>query len=669
MPATPIDFQDSRDSASVILDTRRTRPRFFDGKFLTAADLTQEQSYLLTRQADLGRTLGFGVAEGLRVTLATRSASDLPHPAASVTITRGHGLTPAGDLVLLPRDLTVDLDNVATLQRLSAAFGLTRAPQQPFQNLSGLFVLGLRAVEFTANPTPAYPPSVDGNGALRDGEVIEATALVLVPYDSDASRRDARSARARAAREIFLEQKSPPLPAGVLPLAMLWLRHGQLSWVDEWLVRREAGDDDRFGFGFAPRALSEAHFFHYQEMLREAPSAGAGQLVAQSFVEILPPAGPLPASILNPADFTQAFFPPEARVELALVPEDELAALMEDGIDLPPIDLSLKPGDQDALAILILAPVKRSAYGEVLGQLKTTIPEVRHESPRLRGQSKPVDDLRRLNADFKRRDQPALTPEPVPGNFADPAWREVLTKTTTFWFIRRRNLPDGQGLAGTPLRATTPAEPTDVERPTPNGVVVGRASTRRDAPTPRTDGSEPEANLAKVLESEGLWGRFAFLRAISDAPTHAALVQLLGNSIVLNSPLLQQAIVAALEHELPSMAASPEENFARIQEHAGSKALTPAMVATVGEKLAHTDVVQGLELAARDHPKLLSDPKLRQVLGRTNRLGELAQLGRQYRDRADFAKLMETIEKHAAAAGGVRPISDAIDRFLKKVNA
>ncbi|MHB1307937.1 MAG: hypothetical protein ACYC23_12750, partial [Limisphaerales bacterium] len=474
---------------------------------------------------------------------------------------------------------------------------------------------------------------------------------------------------ARAAREIFLEQKSPPLPAGVLPLAMLWLRHGQLSWVDEWLVRREAGDDDRFGFGFAPRALSEAHFFHYQEMLREAPSAGAGQLVAQSFVEILPPAGPLPASILNPADFTQAFFPPEARVELALVPEDELAALMEDGIDLPPIDLSLKPGDQDALAILILAPVKRSAYGEVLGQLKTTIPEVRHESPRLRGQSKPVDDLRRLNADFKRRDQPALTPEPVPGNFADPAWREVLTKTTTFWFIRRRNLPDGQGLAGTPLRATTPAEPTDVERPTPNGVVVGRASTRRDAPTPRTDGSEPEANLAKVLESEGLWGRFAFLRAISDAPTHAALVQLLGNSIVLNSPLLQQAIVAALEHELPSMAASPEENFARIQEHAGSKALTPAMVATVGEKLAHTDVVRGLELAARDHPKLLSDPKLRQVLGRTNRLGELAQLGRQYRDRADFAKLMETIEKHAAAAGGVRPISDAIDRFLKKVNA
>ena len=82
MPAAPINLTAEKESSSVILDTRRTRPRFFDGKFLTAADLTQEQSYLLTRQADLGRTLGFGVVDGLRVTRALRSASDLPNPAA-----------------------------------------------------------------------------------------------------------------------------------------------------------------------------------------------------------------------------------------------------------------------------------------------------------------------------------------------------------------------------------------------------------------------------------------------------------------------------------------------------------------------------------------------------------------------------------------------------------
>ena len=219
MPDT-IDLTVETESSSVVLDTRRTRPRFFDGKFLTAADLVQEQSYLLQRQADLGRTLGFGIVNGLRVTKATVSASGLPNPAASVKITAGHGLAPSGDLVFLPSDLTVDLPKVDQMLRLNAAFGLSRAAQQPFQNLSGLFVLGLRAVEFTANPTPAYPPSVDGNSALRDGEVIEATALVIVPYESDASRKNAKSARSRAAREIFLEQKTPALPAGVLPLAI-----------------------------------------------------------------------------------------------------------------------------------------------------------------------------------------------------------------------------------------------------------------------------------------------------------------------------------------------------------------------------------------------------------------------------------------------------------------
>ena len=39
-------------------------------------------------------------------------------------------------------------------------------------------------------------------------------------------------------------------------------------------MRREAGDDDRFGFGFAPRALAEAHFFHYRERLAGLPATG-----------------------------------------------------------------------------------------------------------------------------------------------------------------------------------------------------------------------------------------------------------------------------------------------------------------------------------------------------------------------------------------------------------
>lgn len=672
MPAESIDLTEEKASASVILDTRRTRPRFFDGKFLTAADLTQEQSYLLTRQADLGRTLGFGVVTGLRVQRATVSASDLPNPAASVKITRGHGLTPAGDFVFLPKDLTVDLDNVALMQRLSAAFGLTREPQPAFQNLRGLYVLGLRAVEYTANPTPAYPPSVDGNSALRDGEVIEATALTLVPYDSDASRQGAHTARSRAAREIFLEQKIAPLPAGVLPLALLYLRNGALEWADEWLVRREAGDDDRFGFGFAPRALAEAHFYHYQAMLELAPTSADGQLTAQSFLEIAPAAGPLPANVLNSADFTQAYFPPEARVELALVPEDELAALMEDAIDLPPIDFSLKPEDQDALAILVLAPIKRSDYGNVLQTLtRTPQPALRNPAPPLLGQQKPIQALLKLNATFelKRRIAGATsgsteTADTTTADFIDPAWRDALKKAGPLWYLRRRNFPDGKGLAGTPLPARSSSGPARTPTERPRGVVLPIS----EGDFPPATRSDTEARLGKLLVAEGLWGRFAFLRAISDAPTHAALTRLLSNSLVLKNPILQQAVLTAIERKLPAISESPEENFEQIQKDAGLKVLTPDIVAEVGKQFLRTDVMRGLEIAARDHPKLLGEKRLRHVLGRTNHIGTLAQIGLEHAKHEDFEKLMETVEKHAAT-GRAQSVSDAIERFLKKVNA
>ena len=667
--ATELDLTSAKESSSVILDTRRTRPRFFDGKFLTAADLMQEQSYLLTRQADIARTLGFGVVEGLHVSKSDRSASELPNPAASVKISLGHGLTPAGEIVFLPQDLVIDLDNVAQMQRLNAAFGLSRDPQQPFQNLSGLFVIGLRTVEFTANPTPAYPPSVDGNSALRDGEIIEATAFTLVPYESEASLKNPNAARVRAAREIFLDQKPPQIPAGVLPLALLYVRNGQLAWVDEWLVRREAGDDDRFGFGFAPRALSEAHFYHYQEVLKTRPTANDGQLAAKNFVEILPPCGPLPTSALSQTDFTQAYFPAEARVELALVPEDEISALMEDAIDLPPIDLSLKPEDQDALAILVVAPVPRADYGNTLATLlRVPQPVLRNLTPPLLSQQKPITALLKLNAAFElRKDMntggtPVITPAPAP-NFVDPAWREVLKKTTALWYVRRRNLPAGKGLAGTPLPATTTdRDATPIVESIRDRIIVSDTTIFTRVTT-----SDSETKLAKALEAEGLWGRFAFLRAISDAPTHAALVKLLTNATILRSPVLQQAVFTAIEKQLPAISESPEENFEQIQKESAIKVLTPDIIAKTEKLLARTDILRGLERAFENSPKLLTDKRSRAVLGRTNRLAELAQIGLKRTDDPEFKKLMAVLDKNAPT-GRAQAITDAVDKFLKKTN-
>ena len=60
--------------ALVAVDGRRARSHYFDGRFLAARDLEREQSYLLTRQADLALARGAGVVRGpFRTTPRTES--------------------------------------------------------------------------------------------------------------------------------------------------------------------------------------------------------------------------------------------------------------------------------------------------------------------------------------------------------------------------------------------------------------------------------------------------------------------------------------------------------------------------------------------------------------------------------------------------------------------
>lgn len=469
--STRLPLTEAEARQGVVPDSRRTRPLFFDGKFLTADDLNREQAYLLTRQADLARSLGFGVVSGLRVTRenpAGGAASNATH----LWISAGLGLTPAGETVQLLTHREVNLADVPRLESLNAAFGLARRPQAPYFNLTGLFIVGLRAVEFTANPTPVFPPNLQGQQAVQDGEIIEATAVTLVPYDSPNGMTDPTSARSRAAREIFLDQRPPRLPSGVLPLAMVFLRSGLPEWIDEGLVRREAGDDDRFGFGFAPRSLAEAHFRHYQERLDELPApAQPGSLAAADFLELLPPGGPLPPGAINFTDFSQAFFPADARVELTLVPEDELAGLIDESLDQPAIDLKARPEDSDALAILVLAPVPRARYRQAVGSLASLTKALRSAMPSLLGQQRPQEALKRLQEAVATKAGKSPAASGNAASLVNAAWQAAVGSSPQLWYVRRRNLPYATDLAGQPLPTST--QPAFLVGPADTTVPVG----------------------------------------------------------------------------------------------------------------------------------------------------------------------------------------------------
>ena len=334
----PEDVEALRATGALVDDVRRERPRYFDGRFLAARDLIRDQQYFLTREADLGQASGGGVVVGLEVT---------PGAAADeLVLSPGHGLTPAGELTLLPNALSVRLADIPLAEQLSARFSLSRLPQPPLRNRTGLFVLALRPVEFTANPIGAYPTSITGPRTVEDGDVIEATAVVLVPWTDDDATDALDARRGRAARAIFVENRPSGVSANVLPLAMVALQNNVVAWLDVPMVRRELGADraDRPGLGTSARALALAHLLQYRQHLDDElrSNDGRGFPAAPRF-GALPPAGPMPPAMIATSDFTQSYFPAEIDTELAPIPDDELPALVEEALALPAIDLTVAP--------------------------------------------------------------------------------------------------------------------------------------------------------------------------------------------------------------------------------------------------------------------------------------------------------------------------------------
>jgi hypothetical protein len=209
---TPDQVTAAQSSGSLVIDSERTRPYWFDGRFLAARDLQREQDYFLQRQADLGQAAGFGVIHGLWVD--TPPANDPGSDADVLIIRSGLGVTPAGELVLMPSDLTVHLSDLPDEQNLDVQFNLSATPNTPLRTRSGLYVLALRPVEFTANPIASYPTSIQGTRTTHDGDIVEATAISLVPYPSPiswtrSSSQDASLLRAALAANIS-ERKSQP---------------------------------------------------------------------------------------------------------------------------------------------------------------------------------------------------------------------------------------------------------------------------------------------------------------------------------------------------------------------------------------------------------------------------------------------------------------------------
>lgn len=425
------ELQKHKEQGTIIIDDRRRRPLWFDGRFLEAGALKAEQNYFLARQSDYGRVSGFGVISGLEVRTHNEKAR-------TVIIEAGHGLTPSGSQVVLPEDLSLDLANVAEWQQLNVSFGISAIPKAPPFNRTGLYILALRPVEYTGNPIASYPTHVDAKRSLHDGSVIEATAATLIPYPDPGAASELKRRRSHVAREIFFEQSQKGQPEAVLPLAVLALDHGIIRWLDVFMVRREIAQHEQRvrGLDISPRPLRLAHLRQYSQQLSELQQElGQGaRFIASEHFSVLPPAGPLPAGAVKADDFSHSFFPAEMDVELSLVPEDELPVLVEDSLLLPPLDLEQSGEALESTSVLVVMPVKRHRFRSLSLSLPTLTRELPAAQPGRIGARKPITALDQLLA---RRVARRASPEDIS---ADSLWRTELSKQSRLWFLRRRNL-------------------------------------------------------------------------------------------------------------------------------------------------------------------------------------------------------------------------------------
>jgi hypothetical protein len=448
-------------AASPVIAGSRTRPLWFDGRFLAAQDVEREQFFFLRRQAELGRAGGFGVIHGLMV---DRGAQPGQTPeSGTIVIHAGVGVTPGGSLVMLRTDLTIHLSDLPDEQNLNEKFGLDATPQQPARTRTGVYVIGLRPAQFTANPVSSYPANLQDARVTRDGDVIEATAVTLIPYPNPVNQYDAGLQQAALARQIFVGGAAGAASDSVLPLAMAGIDRDEIQWIDCYLARRDNGPQyEGVTLGLADTTVQQAFLLQYDAMLRSIVAAHpTAAFQAIDYFQALPPAGRFPLACINASNFTQTFFPQQMNVQLSAIPADELPAVLEDSLSLAPIDLTLVANYYSNLSVHALVPIPRASFASQQSSLPPT-----PLSPLLPAAAATRQPIRLLQLLPKLPPLPTTTPPPATTP-PPTGWPTTLAGQTYGFYALRRNQPvfvDFSTVFAGPT-TTTPA-PTTTPPPT-----------------------------------------------------------------------------------------------------------------------------------------------------------------------------------------------------------
>ena len=344
---------------------------FFNGRLLSARDLTLEQSAYREADRRLGKAIGDGVAYGLDVAKPTNFKKESP----SVTVEAGLAINRLGQTLMLQAPTDVALVRSSTSSGASTGF----SECLPLQ--TGAYVAGAGVYLLTIAPaqtsegravTSATNPATT---TCNTDTVVSAVQFRLVQIDSKLSQQelqDTNHLRNLIAYKCFgvtdisafianpfgpeikkwglLDDLRPNLLTDCeVPLAVLfWTDEAGINFIDLWSVRRRItrprtatkwitlNSDRRC-------AEAEAMFFQFQDQLQDlrTQNFNLATLDARNHFGFLPPIGFVPVGTTPmPAFDYKAFFQNKIHREPVFIEGAQIDSLMKEALSYPPVDLS-----------------------------------------------------------------------------------------------------------------------------------------------------------------------------------------------------------------------------------------------------------------------------------------------------------------------------------------
>ena len=377
-----------------ILDGGIRSINFFNGRLLSARDLTREQTANREAERRLGQAIGEGIAYGLEVSNSSASTQQAP----VVTVEAGLAINRIGQTLML----TAKTD-VALVRRAAPGPGNTEPFSECAPLQSGTYIAGAGVYLLTIAPAQgtegrAATHSLESaNASCNTDTTVNAVQFRLVQLDQQISATemlDQNKLRNLIAYKCFGVDSTRQFPVnpfttnlekyGLLdnlrptwltecevPLAILyWTLVDGIKFIDLWSVRRRLARrlaDKTWSFLTSERNTpeGEAMYLQFQSQLKDLAASGVStsQLKAKDHFKYLPAAGLLPIGGASGFNYTNFFNEITIRQPI-FIEGAQLRSLFQEAFEYPPVDTGSE-------LVFYLYVVRENAQSSLAGALST----------------------------------------------------------------------------------------------------------------------------------------------------------------------------------------------------------------------------------------------------------------------------------------------------------